>query len=624
MWSSVGWECRNLTSRAAYELRSIRQTLIRFCSLRPDCKTVRDGAPWSSLNSVGSLLYQHQMVFLTVHLILLVPLCWIPPLAAGQESDPPNIVLIVVDDLGWADVGFHGSVIRTPILDDLVTQSLLLTDFQTAPFCTPTRAGLLTGRHPASLGLARSVIHYWDDAGIDTTVATLPEVLSNAGYGERRIIGKWHLGHTTFDHHPLNNGFTHFYGTLHGSIGYFSKDIAGAVSWDRDCNPATEQGYVTDLLTEEAISFLQMQAVRRRRKQSSPFFLYLAYTSPHRPLDVADEWASLYDGLLVDGERLYAGMITNLDWNIGRVLDAIHDLGMSKDTVIMFLSDNGGESEFAGNNLPWRGGKATPYEGGTRVVAFVHAPGRISAGRWPEMGSYLDVMPTLLGAAGSGIPNGVEGRNLWQAWTQGDDVDPVDLTLLIGSELSEWTSLRRRNWKLVRRGYPVHLNPAEYSVLELFDLDQDPYESRNLIAENPLLADSLLNALAAWRSQNPSNLLLPSSVPPPAFLPPVDQVWRVAGCKSVGAESSVLVLGNSFPNPLNQRAAVPFTLLEPAIVRYEVYDVLGRIVKSAALGIIPAGTHQIQIDASDLASGLYMYRISAGGLTKSGGLVVAR
>lgn len=190
----------------------------------------------------------------------------------------------MADDLGNGDVGYHGSDIKTPNIDRLAKEGIMLNRFYVAPVCSPTRAGLLTGRYPNRFGLRETVIPPWRDFGVDTTEVFLPELLAGAGYKNRAVLGKWHLGHSRKAYHPLNRGFTHFYGHYNGAIDYFTHKREGELDWHNDYKTSYDEGYATDLITEEAVKSIQDYS-----DDGSPFFLYVAYNAPHGPLQAKNE-----------------------------------------------------------------------------------------------------------------------------------------------------------------------------------------------------------------------------------------------------------------------------------------------------------------------------------------------
>ena len=330
------------------------------------------------------------------------------PVAAPR----PNLLLIVADDLGCADVGFNGGkTIATPNLDRLAASGINLTDFRACPMCSPTRAGVLTGRWPLRFGLMRSVIPPWSTNGLPAQEKTLPELLAPAGYEQRGIIGKWHLGHARQEFLPLAHGFTRFYGHYNGAIDYFDHTREGELDWHDNERSVRQEGYSTDLLGAEAVRFI------REAPAGKPWFLYLPFNAPHGPFQAKAADLKKYEQLKVPDRRAYAAMVDCLDQAIGRVLAAAEAQPGAKNTLVLFFSDNGGIPRAGSSNQPWRGAKLTVYEGGTRVCACIRWPagGLTGGGDFAGRIGYIDVLPTLLSAAGVKPPGNLDGINFLPA-----------------------------------------------------------------------------------------------------------------------------------------------------------------------------------------------------------------
>lgn len=359
-----------------------------------------------------------------------------PLLSQSQTSKKPNIIIILADDLGWGDVGFHGSAIKTPHLDRLSKEGVILNRYYTAPICSPTRAGLMTGRYPNRVGIREATIPPWSDFGLDTSEVLMPQMLAEAGYKNRALIGKWHLGHNSLQYHPMRRGFTHFYGHFNGAIDYFTHKREGEVDWQNDYEPSKDKGYSTNLLTDEAV-----KCINSYSKQSTPFFIYLAYNAPHGPLQAPDEDLkengfdpskprfsgteggdeSAESGNLGHGNtpwQTYAAMVTNLDKGIGRVLQTLKDLKIDDNTLILFHSDNGAAGNGAtASHGELRGYKFDEWEGGVRAPAIIKwAAANLVGGRQIEqvMG-YVDVFPTFKEIAGvkSTPKKPFDGISMW-------------------------------------------------------------------------------------------------------------------------------------------------------------------------------------------------------------------
>ncbi len=330
------------------------------------------------------------------------------PLAAAQPAAPrPHILYIIADDQGWKDVGFHGSDIKTPNIDQLAQGGVRLEQFYAQPMCTPSRAALMTGRYPHRYGLQTFVIPSAGRYGLATDEWLLPQALKEAGY-QTAIVGKWHLGHADRKYWPRQRGFDYQYGPLLGEIDYLTHSAHGTRDWFRNDQPVQEQGYVTQLLGKDAARLIE------RHDPKTPLFLYLAFTAPHAPYQAPKAYLDLYTHIADPARRAYAAMITAMDDEIGRVLRALEKRKMRDNTLIVFQSDNGGprSAKFTGevdmskstipaDNGPYREGKGMLYEGGTRVAALANWPGRIKPGSVVDQPIHIvDMYPTLAWLAG--------------------------------------------------------------------------------------------------------------------------------------------------------------------------------------------------------------------------------
>ena len=406
-------------------------------------------------------------------------------LTAKAAEPKPNVVLIVADDLGWKDVGFHGSDIRTPNLDKLAAGGVRLEQFYTLPMCTPTRAALLTGRYPLRYGLQTGVIPASGAYGLATNEWLLPQALKEAGY-TTAIVGKWHLGHAEKSLWPRQRGFDHQYGPLIGEIDYFTHEASGKVDWYRNNKLVKEKGYSTTLLGNDAVKFI------KEHNATAPLFLYLAFNAAHTPYQAPDEYLAKYKHIADASRRAYAGSITAMDDQIGRVIETLDQKRMRENTLIVFMSDNGGTRNplFTGaiadvsktkipcDNGPYREGKGSVYEGGTRVVALVNWPGRVPAGvTVNEMLHTVDWYPTLAGLAGASTAKcrPLDGLDVWETITAGKASPRTEVVYNVEPFR---TAIRQGDWKLVwRTTLPQRV--------ELFNIAQDPSEKNSLAAQHP-------------------------------------------------------------------------------------------------------------------------------------------
>ncbi|MGE5665434.1 MAG: arylsulfatase B, partial [Betaproteobacteria bacterium] len=348
--------------------------------------------------------------------------------AVHAAPSKPNIVYIVADDLGWKDVGFHGSDIRTPNLDALARGGARLEQFYAQPMCTPTRAALMTGRYPFRYGLQTAVILSAHTYGLALDEWLLPQALKEAGY-QTAIIGKWHLGHADPKYWPRQRGFDTQYGPHIGEIDYFTHEQHGVLDWYRDNKPVREEGYSTTLLGNDAVRLIE------KHDPSRPLFLYLAFNAPHSPYQAPQADQERYAHIADPSRRAYAAMVSAMDTQIGRVVAALDAKGLRDNTLIVFQSDNGGTHNpmFAGegdmskikipvDNGPYRDGKGSLYEGGTRVVAFANWPGHILPGSTVDaLIHVVDMYPTLARVAGASTARTkpLDGVDVWPAISAG-------------------------------------------------------------------------------------------------------------------------------------------------------------------------------------------------------------
>ena len=365
-------------------------------------------------------------------------------LVARFFAPKPNILLIIADDMGWNDVGFHLGDVETPNLDRLAKEGVDLEGLYVLPLCTQTRAALMTGRYPFRYGLQHGVIRLESDYGLPLTEQLMPEELKEVGYGTY-LIGKWHLGHHQPEYLPMARGFDYHYGNYCAGVDYFTKAFMGVPDWHRGNEPAFEEGYVTTLLTEEAVRVVE------EHDTSKPMFLELAYTAPHTPVRVPPSALQSSDPNEDPTRAQYKAAITEMDKGIGQVIQALEKKQMIDDTIIVFLSDNGGEEENGADNKPYRGGKGTEsaYEAGMRVPALVWwKNSRIEPGlviRSPV--HAVDLTATLLSLAGAKSALPLDGQNLWKYLTGRKEVEARELPLVISPKRQV---VRYGDWKLIQ------------------------------------------------------------------------------------------------------------------------------------------------------------------------------
>lgn len=402
-----------------------------------------------------------------------------PDRKAEDGPSRPNVIIVVADDLGYGDVGFHGSDIKTPNLDRLANEGVRLEQFYACPMCSPTRAGLLTGRYPLRFGLMRSVIPPQREFGIPEDEVTMAEMMEKAGYKYRGVIGKWHLGHRQQKWLPLNQGFTYHEGCYNGAVDYFDQKREGEKDWHQNFSVSEKQGYTTDLIGQASVDFI------RSVPTSEPFFLYVPFTAPHSPFQAKDTDLQKYPDR-TGVRKTYAAMVDCMDQNIGKILDCLKERGQLENTFILFFSDNGGV-EKAGDNGPLKGFKLTPYQGGINVAAAACWPdGGISGGRIiKSLMGYIDVLPTLSEVVGYETGQTLDGKSFLPA-LQGREPDNREWFTYLdqNNEKIEQLSVIEKDWKLIWRRNASD-NHTAFEEVELYDLSVDPFEAKELSEKYP-------------------------------------------------------------------------------------------------------------------------------------------
>ena len=403
-------------------------------------------------------------------------------LRAAQPARRPNILLIVADDMGYNELGCYGAAnIETPNIDGLARQGMRFTDYYVAtPLCAPTRVSLMTGRTALRTSLSWNPDFKDPEDGLSPEETTVAEVLGKAGYATG-LVGKWHLGYAP-KFWPRRQGFQDYFGFLSGNIGYYEHLYHGEKFMYRNETPEDPPGYMTELLTREALAYLE-------RHRSQPFFLYLAYNAPHAPFEAPEQWVKKARG------EMKPAMIECLDDGIGQVLGQLKKLGLEDNTLVFFMSDNGAPPDANGSNKPLSGWKGQVREGGIRVPAMARWPGRIPAGvtcREPFV-SY-DLYPTFATAGGAALPQGVrlDGKNVLPV-LEGKGKSPHEV---ICWGYRGAFAARRGRWKLlVEKG----------NQSQLFDLETDIAESKDLSGEQPDMVKELSARLADWRAGLPAS-----------------------------------------------------------------------------------------------------------------------
>lgn len=450
----------------------------------------------------------------------------------GFAGPSPNIVLINTDDLGYGDLSCYGSqAIRTPNLDRLAGEGIRFTDFHTCDaVCTPSRAGLLTGRYPARmmldtplhpmgeplskralvrLGYFLGRLGLLDLAtqrasnGLHPAEITLAEALKAGGY-RTGMVGKWHLGDYSHDpgFNPVRHGFDSYLGVpysndMHPFPLYRDEDLVEP--------DVPDQGALTGLYTEEAKNFIAADPSR-------PFFLYFAHTFPHRPLFASPGFSGRSEG------GIYGDVVEEIDWSVGRILETLDDAGATDNTIVFFTSDNG--PWYQGSPGPHRGRKGQAFEGGHRVPLIARWPGRIPPGRICDAPAInLDLFPTCLAAAGLALPDDreIDGRELWKLMEGVSTRSPHEFLFLYHH--GELEGVRSGDWKYFRSTshytWPMPANKKLGRLANhttgplplLFNLRTDPGEAYNLAEGHPDIVQQMEKAMTEWESEMEANLL---------------------------------------------------------------------------------------------------------------------
>lgn len=441
----------------------------------------------------------------SIRLLLLI-ICGVLPTL--QAADQPNLIIVLTDDQGYHDVGFNGCTdIPTPHLDRLAADGVKFTDsYVSFPVCGPSRAGLLTGRYQDRFGFTTnpSIDPSNPQSGLPLEEETIAQVLAKVGY-QSAIIGKWHMGtHPNF--HPHQRGFNHFFGFLAGGLNYFPEmltlndlsEVERKWHWysmkvERDGQKIEIEDYLTDALTDAATAFIDQQA-----KAKNPFLLYLAYNAPHAPLQATDKYLNRFPNIQDEKRRTYAAMVSSVDDGIGRVMETLRRHQIEEDTIVVFLSDNGGSSKNASNNSPLKGWKSDLFEGGIRVPFAMQWKGTIPAGQvYREPVISLDIFGTIAAITGVKIAEDrpLDGVNLLPYLTGKKKGAPHDMLFWRKWEQNSM-AIRAGSTKLVANAQRQKNNFARY------DLSEDIAETTNLRGkvsgkENQIFIDKW----EAWNAQ---------------------------------------------------------------------------------------------------------------------------
>lgn len=431
--------------------------------------------------------------------------------SSDTKASRPNIIIIMTDDQGYADVGFNGSKdITTPELDKLANSGTICTSAYVAhSFCGPSRAGLLTGRYPHEFGSQFNLPANSEESvgeGIPLSEKFISSVLQESGY-RTGVIGKWHLG-AVEGYEPKDRGFDDFYGFLGGGHNYFPDDYVTKYNqqkaagnkhiWEyltplqRNGVEVTEDEYLTDELSHDAVRF-----VSESSKNDKPFFLYLAYNAPHTPLEAKEEDMQKFSHIKDKARRTYAAMVYAVDRGVGELVEALKATNQYDNTLIVFLSDNGGRTDQGANNFPLRGVKGDTYEGGFRVPMFFHWPNKIPAGKkfdYPV--TALDFYPTFASIANAKIPQDkqLDGKDILNDLVKGENPRKGEMIFAMRHRngFSD-VGVREGDWKATK---------AYNGPWKLYDIQKDMGETNDLSKQNPEQLKTMVLGAEMWSKKH--------------------------------------------------------------------------------------------------------------------------
>lgn len=418
---------------------------------------------------------------------------WLSFILSAQAASQPNIVFLLIDDLGYADCGFNGGKeIKTPNIDRLAKSGTIIDSHYVQPVCSPTRSTLLTGRYPTHTGVY-TIVSPGAPWGLPLAERTLADALRSAGY-HTSLTGKWHLGEFEKAYQPNARGFDRQYGHFFGMLDYYTHERMNKLDWYRNGEPLKEEGYTTHLITAEACKVI---AATERDK---PLFLYVPFNGVHAPFQVPENYLKPYAQLKGNRQKL-AGMLAAVDEAIGKIEESLRKSGRLENTLIVFSSDNGGPPP--GDNTPLRDFKGTIYEGGTRAAAFATWPGHIPADQRVRQPMHMvDWYPTLIKLAGGSLEQKLplDGLDIWPMLTKGA-ASPHDAILSVSTQGPARAAVRMGDWKLLVSGNADADGGEDdgaakakkkgkkatdkYESVALYNLIEDPSESKNLAVAQP-------------------------------------------------------------------------------------------------------------------------------------------
>ena len=405
------------------------------------------------------------------------------PLTVLAER-PPNIVIILADDLGCGDLSLYDGWVKTPRIDQMAREGMNFTDFHTnSSVCSPTRTAFLTGRYQQRYGIVDVIVGSRDKNGLLPSVSTIPRVFKNNGY-KTAIFGKWHLGHDN-KYNPIHHGFDEFVGFLNGGCDYHKHN-----QWRDGLEVKDTPGYTTHIITDKSVDFI-------KRNKDNPFLLYVSHAAVHNPYqtpaDVPEtrakgkKWNKINDS---NRER-YKVILEEMDKGVGQILDTLVKLKLEDNTLVFFFSDNG-DVKMSQQERPYRGGKFSQFEGGHRVPAIAWWPGKIKAGsKSDKLIVGMDLFPTFTDIAGisKSNPDNLDGLSVKAHLFEQKNIPPRDV--FFGYEPKLGTAMRRGNWKMIVKGDDV----------QLYDLAKDLKETTNLSEKFPSITAEMLTAIKQFKAR---------------------------------------------------------------------------------------------------------------------------
>lgn len=484
-------------------------------------------------------------------LVVASPAAEVAPLAGSR----PNIVFVLTDDQGYGDISAHGNpVLQTPNMDRVRAEGVRFTDFHVSPTCAPTRSALLTGRHEFKNGVTHTILER-ERLTLDAT--TLAEVLKNTGY-TTGIFGKWHLGDEA-DHQPGKRGFDEVFIHGGGGIGQTYPGSCGDAPGNTYFDPAIlhngkfekTKGYCTDVFFAQAMKWIET-----RKDRGKPFYVHLATNAPHAPLQVRPEDEARYTGKVSDAATAkYFGMVANIDDNLGRLLARLDELGLTQNTLVVFMNDNGGTGGVKVFNAGMRAQKGTPWLGGTRAASFWRWPGHIAPRDVDALTAHIDFFPTLAEIAGAKLSEKVKGQ------IEGRSLVPLiersgapwaERTLF--THVGRWAkgsdpalakfrncAVREPQWHL------VSVNGGAAPAWQLFDVKADPGEVTDVAAANPAVVKRMAAAYDRWWS-DVQPMLVNEKAPFARYNPFKEIYWKQFGVEPTAEDLRAMDPKREFPD----------------------------------------------------------------------------